>query len=515
MSRYILFLFFFFAITVPFNQLLAQWQQTTAPQDPSGVYALSYHANQLYAGISSHGVYISTDQGMSWTEKNDGLFNLSIRDFAFIDDNIFVATVGGGVFRSSKSDTSWTSASSGLSDLGVYALTVKGTKLFAGSADNLQAGVYMSIDSANSWVKASNGLTLPASIKALASDDGQYLYTGVYGNEDGSGVFYSIDDGSMWMEANNGISNRYVWKLQIKGDNVFAGMDNGGGVYLSTNQGAMWQPVNSGLTDSIIQSFTVYGENIFVGTHTGGVFLSTNNGTNWEAINTGLTNLDIKSLAVDETYIYAGAAGSGVGENGVWRRALSEINIIPIPVELSSFTASTSKYSVTLNWTTATELNNLGFEIQRLSIEDVWEKIVFVDGYGTTTEIHNYSYVDANLTPAKYLYRLKQIDFDGQYEYSDEIEVEVNGPLTFALGQNYPNPFNPATKITYTLPQKNYVALKIYDVLGKEVATLVNEEKPTGIYEVEFNAAKLPSGIYFYRIQAGNFVETKKMVVMK
>ena len=195
MLRYILFLFFFFAITVPFNQLLAQWQQTTAPQDPSGVYVLSFHANQLYAGISSHGVYISTDQGMSWTEKNDGLFNLSIRDFAFIDDNIFVATVGAGVFRSSKSDASWTSTSSGLSDLEVYALTVKGTKLFAGSGGSAQAGVYMSIDSANSWVKVSNGLTLPASIRALASDDGQYLYTGVYGTGDGSGVFYSIDDG--------------------------------------------------------------------------------------------------------------------------------------------------------------------------------------------------------------------------------------------------------------------------------------------------------------------------------
>ncbi|MCH7774088.1 MAG: endonuclease/exonuclease/phosphatase family protein, partial [Bacteroidetes bacterium] len=104
-----------------------------------------------------------------------------------------------------------------------------------------------------------------------------------------------------------------------------------------------------------------------------------------------------------------------------------------IPVELLSFTASVSRNSVTLNWTTATELNNLGFEIQRLSIEDVWEKIVFVDGYGTTTEIHKYSYVDANLTPAKYLYRLKQIDFDGQYEYSDAIEVEVNRTLTFAL----------------------------------------------------------------------------------
>jgi hypothetical protein len=186
-----------------------------------------------------------------------------------------------------------------------------------------------------------------------------------------------------------------------------------------------------------------------------------------------------------------------------------------IPVELTAFTASTSNGKVTLNWTTATELNNLGFEIQRLSIEDVWEKIVFVDGYGTTTEIHKYSYVDANLTPAKYLYRLKQIDFDGQYEYSDEIEVEVNGPLTFALGQNYPNPFNPNTLIKYQIPELSFVTVNIYDVLGKEIANLVNNEKPAGSYEVEFSATGLPSGIYFYKLQAGNFVETKKMVLMK
>jgi len=427
MLRHFLFLFFFFAISFQFNQLAAQWQQTTAPKDPSGVYALSCHANYLYAGISSHGVYISTDQGMSWTAKNEGLFNYSIRDFAFIDNNIFVATRGAGVFRSVESEISWTSASSGLSDLEVYALTVKGTKLFAGSGGSMQAGVYMSNDIANSWVKVSNGLTLPAPVRALASD-GQYLYTGIYGTGDGSGIFYSSDDGVTWMEANNGITNRYVWKLEVKGDNLFAGMDNGGGVYLSTNNGTLWQPINSGMTDSIIQSFAVNGTNIFVGTYTGGVFLSTNNGTNWDAINTGLTNLDIKSLAVDGTYIYAGTAGSGVGENGVWRRTLSEI------------------------------ITSLDSDV----IEDILSNI--------------------------------------------------------SLRQNYPNPFNPTTVISYELPKKSRVDLKIYDILGNEIATLVSEEKPAGSYEVEFNVAQnriLTSGIYFYKLQAGSFVETKKMVLMK
>jgi len=173
-----------------------------------------------------------------------------------------------------------------------------------------------------------------------------------------------------------------------------------------------------------------------------------------------------------------------------------------------------SRNSVTLNWTTATELNNFGFEIQRLTIENVWEKIVLIEGFGTTTETHNYSYVDANLTPGKYLYRLKQIDFNGQYEYSDVVEVEII-PEQYVLFQNYPNPFNPITKIKYKIPELSFITLKVYDVLGSEVATLVNEEKLIGSYEFVFDGSKLSSGIYFYGLQAGSFVETKKMMLLK
>ncbi|MCH6573842.1 MAG: T9SS type A sorting domain-containing protein [Bacteroidetes bacterium] len=186
----------------------------------------------------------------------------------------------------------------------------------------------------------------------------------------------------------------------------------------------------------------------------------------------------------------------------------------PIPVELLSFTASVTRNTVTLNWTTATELNNLGFEIQRLSIENVWGKIVFVEGYGTTTETHNYSYVDANLTPGKYLYRLKQIDFDGQYEYSDVVEVEIV-PEQYTLYQNYPNPFNPSTNIEYSIPSESFVELKVYDVLGNEVASLVNEQQQAGVYRADFTADNLPSGMYFARITANEFTQVVKMILLK
>ena len=144
-----------------------------------------------------------------------------------------------------------------------------------------------------------------------------------------------------------------------------------------------------------------------------------------------------------------------------------------------------------------------------------WETVGFVPGFGTTTEIHHYSFTDESLQPGKYQYRLKQIDFDGSFEYSNIIEVTVDAPQEFSLEQNYPNPFNPVTSIQYVVGSQSYVTLKVFDVLGNEVATLVNEQKPAGTYEVEFDATNQPSGIYFYNLKAGSFVETKKMILIK
>ena len=144
-----------------------------------------------------------------------------------------------------------------------------------------------------------------------------------------------------------------------------------------------------------------------------------------------------------------------------------------------------------------------------------WDKVGFVNGNGTTTETQSYSFVDENLVSGKYQYRLKQIDFDGTFEYSNEVEVIVSVPEKFELSQNYPNPFNPNTRIQYAITSNQFVSLKVYDILGNEVETLVNENKPTGNYEINFNASELASGIYFYKIQAGNFIKTKKMILLK
>jgi hypothetical protein len=186
-----------------------------------------------------------------------------------------------------------------------------------------------------------------------------------------------------------------------------------------------------------------------------------------------------------------------------------------IPVELASFTASVNENIVTLNWITATELNNSGFDILRSTQQDVWEKISFVPGNGTTTEVHYYSFEDENLDAGKYSYKLKQIDFDGSYEYSNVVYVDVSNPVEFELAQNYPNPFNPSTTIKFSIPEATMVTLAVYNALGEEVSLLVDRFMESGIHQVNFEAVGLNSGMYFYRIQAGDFTQVKKMTFLK
>jgi len=187
-----------------------------------------------------------------------------------------------------------------------------------------------------------------------------------------------------------------------------------------------------------------------------------------------------------------------------------------VPVELTSFSATSKAGEVILNWTTATELNNLGFEIERSLNETDWSLIGFKEGSGTTSEPQNYSYTDylLDIESKVIFYRLKQIDFDGSYKFSDRIEVTVV-PVEFSLSQNYPNPFNPSTKISYQIPINSFVSLKIYDAIGNELAVLVDQQKSAGEYEVEFDASKLGSGVYFYTLTAGDFIQSKKMILIK
>ncbi len=193
---------------------------------------------------------------------------------------------------------------------------------------------------------------------------------------------------------------------------------------------------------------------------------------------------------------------------------------LEVPVELISLSANVVNNNVQLGWQTATETNNRGFEIERSSDNKTFSKIGFVPGRGTTTEKSAYSYIDKNAAEGKLYYRLKQVDFDGTFEYSGAVEVNYTVPVEFSLSQNYPNPFNPSTRITFSLAADSKVTLKVYNLLGQQAAVLLNGEYESGRHEVTLDASRLSSGIYFYIINAAgkdgsSFTSTKKMTLIK
>jgi len=210
--------------------------------------------------------------------------------------------------------------------------------------------------------------------------------------------------------------------------------------------------------------------------------------------------------------------------NGTWSGGGS-ICTGALPVSLSSFTHSADKRNVTLMWVTEWELNNLGFDLERRSIPkegepSSWQKITFIEGQGTVNVPKGYLYKDEKLRSGKYGYRLKQVDYNGNFEYYDlGSEVDITPPKNFEMSQNYPNPGNPSSKINFEMPVNGKISIIMYDILGREVMTLINETREADYYTIEFNGSNLASGVYFYRIYAEGeglkFTKTLKMLIVK
>jgi hypothetical protein len=229
---------------------------------------------------------------------------------------------------------------------------------------------------------------------------------------------------------------------------------------------------------------------------------------------------DYMFAAVDTISSLIGKTVTG-GRLNVHKAAVAVNQVVP--VELVSFTAVNKANYIIISWSTATELNNAGFYLERKEVSDAeWKEIIFIKGRGNSLEPGAYSYNDIDMTPGKYLYRLRQTDIDGSFVYSIEIEAGVSAPADFVLMQNYPNPFNPTSKIKYNVPESGssggwMITIKLYDVLGNEISTLVNENKTAGSYEVELNSSSLSSGIYIYRMTVNDnvFNSARRMVVLK
>lgn len=227
------------------------------------------------------------------------------------------------------------------------------------------------------------------------------------------------------------------------------------------------------------------------------------------------------SMAMQTTAVEKGTPGKdnryGAGRVDAFAAYTAVVNGL-IPVELISFRSDVVDNSVLLSWATATESNNLGFEIFRKRSEEgelAFVKVGFVDGKINSTSNSFYSFEDKNLVTGKYIYRLKQVDLDGSFDFVGYSFADISTPMQFVLEQNYPNPFNPTTTIKFNIPANENVSLKVYNILGDEIATLINEKMNAGSHEVQFNASEYSSGIYFYTLKTGSFSQTKKLILMK
>lgn len=375
----------------------------------------------------------------------------------------------------------------------VSCFATSGANLFAGIYSNSDTnGVYLTTNNGASWVPAGNGLTNHY-VRSLVSSGGNVL-AGTYGG----GTFLSSNNGSSW--TNSGLRGWSVTSFALLGSNLFAGTDYGGAVF-STNNGATWSyPANNGLSGAAI-CLAVSGTNLFAGGV--GIFISTNNAASWSAVNNGLTDLAVECMAVSGTDLFVGTQDSGVyrsTDNGAsWTSAnkgLPSAPVTSLAVSGTNIFAGTMPGGIFLSTDSG------------ISWRAVNTGLPFV-----ATGITCIAVVQANLFAASVA--------DGVWRRSiSDILTAINEnrpavPAKFDLMQNYPNPFNPTTVIAYQLPTSSFVTLTIFDVLGRKVRTLVNERQDDGNHAVQLDASKLPSGVYFYRLHAGTFTETKKLTVLK
>lgn len=396
----------------------AQWVQTgILGGGGPNIKSLAATGKYVFAGTDS-GVFVSTDEGATWSQSNTGLTDTSVPSLAVNDSEIFAGTHD-GVFYSTDHGATWNPANSGsMQNTDVADLLVKGSDLFAGTFGN---GILVSSDGGSAWVTADSGLT-NLYVFCLAASGGNLLAGTTIG------VFLSTDNGTSWSAVPNGPWGYNVRALAVSGGNAYAGVDGNYDtkcIYRSTDNGANWMALDGSSSGGTVYAFAVSSMSVFAGGNIS-VVLSTDNGTTWTDAaswdNCTFANSIVSALATGDTNLYAGTAL--ISPIGVFRRPLSQM------------------------------------------VTSVKEK-------GSAT------------------------------------------PATFSLNQNYPDPFNPSTVIGYELPMNSFVTLKVYDVLGREVRTLVDERQISGTHSVTFNASGLTSGVYFYRIEAGMYHDTKKILLLK
>lgn len=457
----------------------------------------------------------SSNYGETWSYFSLWNSSVDIRSlYMFNPENGFACGSGGLIYKTTNSGVTWDS----VYQTNIYALSkITFYDSLYGVVCGNNGNVWKTTDGGTSWVSiGTTGST--ASLTAVAMADRNTI---IVGASTINGVYRSTDGGATWATGSAGgtvpygISNTIMTSATTGYLIGTAGVINTSGfVYRTDDGGVTWNSWSFPYTSNRLYMIEARNDSDVVLTGAeGGIFRTTDRGTTWKSYNLAMrVGLNGQVLGLDfineDTVIVSAAGGY------ILKFALEPL---VIPVELTGFTASVTPQGVKLNWNTATETNNKGFEILRRAVgSEEWVVVGYIEGKGTSTEKNSYAFIDNSVTTGKYNYRLKQIDFDGTsmvYEMSGEVSFDM--PVDFELSQNYPNPFNPETKIRFSLPTAENVVIKIYDITGKEVKTLVNTRMDAGRHSVNFNAEGFSSGVYLYKMTAGGFVSTKKLVVIK
>jgi len=507
--------------------------------------------NYLFAGISGQGIYLSTNNGDNWTAVNSGLGNMYINGIGSSGTLTFAAT-NNGIYKSTNYGTGWTAVNTGFSSpytgcncfgfvsgsvvfAGTSALSVlkstnggdawfkSGSGINAGNITcvnrctngniitGLTGGVYLSTNNGSTFTQSDAGVT-NTFVNMIKCHSNGYLFLGTFPMSGAplSGIFRSTNNGQNWSVAMSGLTYQFNNVLDFafnSGGDVYAATNDN--VYKSTNLGNNWVKTANGITNSLVYSIAVNQQSgyVFAGTYGSGMFRSTDGGASWVVINTGLTATQIMALEITSGgYIFAGANGEGVfrsKDNGnSWEQVFGSSSML------------LQAWRIAINQSGHIYAGIVGGQIVNLG---VWRSTDNGENWTQVSDGIFYPFVDA-LAFDSQGYAFAGSLGGGLFKSTSSTPV-VNGnieiPKTFSLEQNYPNPFNPVTTIKFQIPERKFVSIKIINSLGKEVAEPINNYLSAGQYSIQWNASQYPSGVYFCRMQSGNYKETKRMILVK
>lgn len=434
-------------------------------------------------------IMFTNDGGMTWSQNS---FNTKYRIYSgcFVDTQTgYIGTRGNtGIFKTTDGGATWAQQTLPITSTTAIWYSTQFWDAQTGYIASGSGDLLKTTDGGSTWTALPDphGTTAIYDIQLFSASD--IIATG-----SGGKTYRSTDGGATWVNLNPTTSTIYACDFPSSQFGYIVGTS--GRIVMTSNGGTSWNVQTSNST-ATLYAVKFFSDSVgFVLGSVGEVLVTTDAGTTWVPYTQSPSTATFYSAAIRNGGLYA------VGNRGNIIKGLFSGNI---PVELTSFIASVTDGKVILDWSTATETNNARFEIERRSGTEEWAALGSVNGSGTTTSAAAYRFVDNSAVNGIYSYRLKQIDFDGSYEYSNVIEVNVGLPAEFALFQNYPNPFNPSTMISFSLPKSDNVSLKIYDILGNQVTVLLSGKLNAGNHTVEFNAAGLSSGVYLYKLQIEN-----------